>query len=246
MSDVKDLVSEYHREKKIAEASLEGHDPRSAPSAAVRQREARDALENLRGEYAAYVRGAAISIPVSGPPLKVTAFASIAESDCHVVVADACTLYEELARDVEPLLGDRREFSGTHLGQLVRSMTEVGKDLDVWRITAPQIEDVVQVRDFAALVSLIRKLVRAADGDRLNLRRLERRAVEQGLLARYSAPTFAVLVVGGDAEEVVSLGLALFAGQSYPIELADDGKGVEVADVVAALNGVKKQVKSKK
>jgi hypothetical protein len=243
---IEKMIAAYAREKKIADADLSGHDPRTLPSAHMRREEARGEVAKLMGEYTGYIRDAAICILVSGPRAHPATFAKIAAESCRAISVTPRDFYASLAKEIEPALGDRREFSGTHLGILVRALTERAKEMDLSNVAAPQIHEVAQVLDEDALVEHCRSIVRAADGDRICTKYIEGAVIQQALEIRYSASVVAVVLYGTDRAELEALGKQTFGGNCYPIELGTSDGAPEEAAVVEALKKVKEQVKSKR
>jgi len=152
MSRLEKLVEQYEEFETFANKDISEWPAATRPGAQMRQREAKDNVTKLGTEIKGLVLGSAVSIFVTGAKADVDAWASESDLNGGTITASAQALYEDLAKDIEPSLGDRRQFGTGQLGMLISAMTRIGKELDFRNIPTPQIFDVATVKTTQALI----------------------------------------------------------------------------------------------
>jgi hypothetical protein len=204
-------------------------------------------LEALKKEYGQEVSARAAVILTTGTPAAQAAFLAAAKEigGPTLLTASALTAYTKMATDVEPTIGSEREFAGTQLGHLLRSLEAVGRDSGSSFLKTPTLIDgVFIVRTFDDLVTGIRDLLLPQVGPVLNRDFLQTTIFSQALDLGLTASTAPVIITDASPMEIEFFSSNLFNGVGIVVDLPDDVSKIDEKFVVAtfdALKAAKKQ-----
>jgi hypothetical protein len=242
MNKLEQLMEQYAEVEQIANQDLSAWPVKTLPGAQMRQRECRTQMEALGAKYKDALLGSAVAIFLDGDQQQTQQFAKVAEGSGGTLTISAETMYEDLAKDIEPTLGDRRQFGTSQLGMLVSALTRVGKDLDFRNIPVPQIFDVTVCREHQDLIALVRNLVRQAIGDDLNAAYIKRAVGEEAIRIRYTRSVAPVVITNATADE--RTGLKNVFNGSFTIPVTQENTSEDA--VLQSLTNIAKTLKSKK
>jgi hypothetical protein len=243
-TNVKKLIQQYAAAEHAKTIDLDSVPFKHRPAMEMAKRQAEAQMNEVKEQYAKFIHEGAFTIFLNGAKADVEAWASVAVKEAGALVIRADALYQNIADDIEPSIGDRRTFGTTQLGLLVSALTNIGKQFDARNIPLPQINDLAHCADRDALVGLIRKLVRSVVGDVLNQKWMERDLLSEALKIRYILPVVPVIVVNSDPEEATSLSAALFSGTTFTVKVTPEGTSEE--SVIKTLTDIQKNKSKKK
>jgi hypothetical protein len=180
------------------------------------------ALGTLRSEYKALLAPRVASIWLSGTPEQQKKFAEVAAQEGETLTVSTLGVYERMASDIEPTIGAERQFGGTQLGHLLRSLENVAREAGASFLATPHLLEVVTVSDFAALTLAIRGIIVSQVGEKLNVLHLENEVLNQALTARYSEKVVPVVVLTSPAGESSDLRQGMFGGKGIDFQIPEN------------------------
>lgn len=220
---IKTLMEQYGECEKIVALDLGGHDPKTLPGMQMRQRECKDQIADLKRRYESEVLSRAFTIFLHGPLALQQAYLESAKKTTKVLTADARALYEFLAKDIEPSLGDRRIFGTSQLAMLCRGLTEAGRQIEFTsRLQTPNLPDLRHCPSTNDVIEYARELVRASSTDTLNQKWIEASVIKQALEIRYTRAVAPVIVTGATEAEAHSLGSSLFSKKTFTVNVNEE------------------------
>lgn len=237
-------MKEYKEAEEFSKKDLASWPRNTLPGAQMRQRECRDLMAKIEGLYSDVLRAGAFTMfPLveDGKPETLEQFLRAVRETANPLVFSARTLYQKLADDIEPTLGDRRTFGITQVVRLVTLLTDLGRDLGFRNIPLPQQLDMVHCSTGDDLVAHVRLLVRSMNGDALNRAYIESEIVKRALSIRYTRSIVPVVITDATQSEVDGLGTALFSGSYFPVPLTLEQTDNE--NVLKILSDIKKSIK---
>ena len=239
------LMQQYAKFHKVASEDLTGWDWRTLPGKQMQQREAQDALPAILSQYSAYVAKAAIPIFIQGAPDTSRQFAEVAEAEADTITLPVDGLYREIAAQVEPSMGDRRNFTASQLVGFVHALTDHAKSLDFSGQTQPPTFDTVHCPTTDDVVAVVRSLTRTTMGDELNVRYLQAAVIRAALEKRYTKAVVPVVLVGATEDEIQTLPKLIFGGtNSFTVPVTTETATPE--QVLQTFTNIKKALKARK
>jgi hypothetical protein len=178
-------------------------------------------------EIAFFIRGlveqdSAAIFPL-GPEAHQAKFGELAEDEGEAFVVSAARLYEELGAALEPYL-DRGKFGMNSAQALAGAMNKLAVRLRLMSYVLPHFGNHVgtPIADRAALVALVRNLVRGANGDELNAAFIAHVVFEQVMEREYDNNGVTVIVTGATEEEARGdLAQKLFGGHTITVDVTN-------------------------
>ena len=243
MADLKELAKQITEARATARIEIDAvpYSIRGAVQNSIV--DAKERLEKLEKEYATAIRRNSIGILLSGDASRQETVVEIAAEEAGTVTVRADDLYQRLATDIEPSLGNTNEFGSTQLSILRRSLTEVAGELGIAQMALPLMGDLYGVPDRATLVRYIRALVRTAVGDDLAKMYMDRAINAQASLQDFGAKTLPVVVPGlADGQEVDAVSTLFSKNSIVDVGTSSDGE-VTKEFVLSSLTDVRKKLK---
>jgi hypothetical protein len=159
---------------------------------------------------------------LDGSPEAVAAFARITgELEVDGLVVDASGLYRRLADAVAPSLGVRGEFGMGQYGAISNIMKVIQSEYPEFKLKGPESGTSCFIKTLDQLLDVVRSLVRATNGDALNIHILNARAVKQALAIEQTEPV-ALFVRGASKDEMANLSLGLIGGPAVLLTIPED------------------------
>lgn len=225
-----------------AAVDLEALPQRVRPGAAIAKTDAEAKLKTLRGEYRDQVAPRVATIFLIGPEESQKKFAELSEAEGGTLTVDAAAIYTKMATDLEPTIGAQRQFGGTQVNHLIRSMEEIATVAGAEYLPTPRLLEVSIVKTPEDTVTMVKHLIRTQIGDDLNRLWLESRIVSEALRLKYGEKVVPVVVLGASRQEILELGKSIFSGNSIEVKL---GATVEQKDIIDAFAALKERLKPK-
>lgn len=242
MESLKDILKSLGEAKKLASVDLEAWDWRSRASMAITVNEAKERLESLFKQYNAQIAERSLGIFVLGP--KAEEFAKLAEAEGGTITVRADAVYRKIVESIEPYMPDSGDFGVIQFGRLTQALVDLGHELGIKVMDVPR-HRLAKTETKAALISLVRDIVRETFEDDLNrlyvMSLIEKRAFD----ANFSGTVLPVVVIGlTDAQEAKGLTSA-FAKFGTQV-VTDTDTEVTKESVLEVFNSVKERLKPKK
>ena len=198
-------------------------------------------LEHLKKEYGQEVANRTAVILTKGPAGSQQAFVTAAKElgGPTLLTVSALDAYKKMATDIEPTIGFEREFAGTQLGHLLRSLEEVGNMAGSSFLKTPTlIEGVFIVRTFDDLVLGVRDLLLPQVGPVLNRDYLQTVVTQQALDNEFSSSMAPVVITDADAREIEFFSSNLFTNTGIVVDLPEDASKIDEKFVVATFDAL--------
>jgi hypothetical protein len=230
-----------------ADVDIDQYPMKYRPAKAIAKADGAKSLEAFKNEYAREFGNRSAVILITGSAAAQQAFMAVAKEigGTNLLSASALEAYRKMADDVEPTIGREREFAGTQLGHLLRSVEAVGKEAGSSFLKTPTLIDgVFIVRTFDDLVTGIRDLLLPQVGAVLNRDYLQTVLLRQAIEQEFSASTAAIVVTDASPKEIEFFTTNLFNGVGIVVDLPEDVSKIDNKFVVAtfdALRATKKQ-----
>lgn len=234
------ILEEISVAKVTAEVNLDNVAAKFRPARAIAKNDAETQLKILREEYKSKLGPRVATIILSGIRADQAAFTTIAEAEGETLTIDAEAMYKKMAIDVEPTIGAQRQFGGTQLNHLVRSLEDVGRFAGAGFLPVPRLLDVEIARTPADTIALIKGLIRSQVGDSLNCRYIEACIVEDALACRYGEKIVPVVIAGASEEEASILKNGIFSGLGITFKV---GATVDQKTVTQAFDALRERIK---
>jgi hypothetical protein len=211
----------FRESRDAAQADLENISDHALIGAQTRKQMAAREAE----EVAFFIRGlieqdSAAIFPL-GPEAHQAKFAELAEDEGEAFVVPAQKLYETLAEGVMPYL-DRGTFGISAAQAFAAAMSNVATRLRLGSYVFPHVGPYLgrPIADKAALVDLLRGLVRAANLDELNAAFITHLVFEKVMETEYDNNGVTVIVTGTTEEEAKGdLAQKLFGGHTVSVDV---------------------------
>lgn len=217
---LENLLKEIETMKVLANQDPANFNPRSRPGLEMQVRQSKDTLASLKEQYSKELLDNSIGIFVSGTSESVQKFSVVAEKEGNTLTLDANELYEKLANEIEPSIGNSREFTSNQAMFLLGSLKGISKELGVTEMQAPKLHEIRVVRTHQDLVSYVRTVLREAAGDELNKLYLSNALTKKALKICYSGSVVPVVIVNAQQDEVNPLSKLFQKGAfNIPIDL---------------------------
>ncbi len=212
------LVNKLNEAQEVAGLELGDWDRRTKAGMEVRKAQAKQEVIELTYQFTQSLGQSIAKVFVTGTPEKIAAFS--AELGKEVTVFTVGSIYEEIARLVEPALSHGGSFSSPAYLRMVEVVGMYVQTLRVFPHTNIVEPVGFGIPDFATLVAIIKETVRAAFGDTLNRAYIARSVVKQGVAEKFNKEFGVVLLGGFSPDETQSLTDTLFPGQpSFALEI---------------------------
>ncbi len=244
MNDLTKLMLGIAEAEKQASINLDAVAPKNLPAMQMAKADALDRIEKLKADYKVFMTGATFTIFTSGTPEDQRTFALIAQQEADVLVVSANDLYMQLAKAVEPTLGDRRTFGTSQLAFLIRSMGDMCRDFKLRDLRTPEIFDLAHPQTLDELATHIRNIIRISSGDALNKAFLENKIFNQAMEVRYNKSVVPVVVLDAVPGEADALGSTLFSQITFKVATTAEMCNKEA--VLQKLTEIRQELKSRK
>lgn len=236
------LLADIQVARQDADLNIDLYPMKVRASKAIAKADGIKRLEALKAEYRREVSNRAAVILTTGSPAAQLAFLSAAQEigGPTLLRASALTPYVKMATDIEPTIGSEREFAGTQLGHLLRSLEEVGRQAGSSFLKTPTLQEgVFIVRTFNDLVTGVRDLLLPQVGPVLNRDFLQTTIVDQALSLEFSASTAPVIITDASPLEIEFFSTQLFSGIGIVVNLPEDVSKIDEKYVVASFDALK-------
>lgn len=169
-------------------------------------REAKEAVVALTEEYSKALLANTAGLFAAGEPTKCAQFSKLSASECGTLTVHVDELYVQMAQEVEPTLGARREFGINQLAIVVRQMRDTGNRLKLTgSLAIPRVPETLVVETTEDVVACIKKLVTESNGHGLMVEFTKQAIIDRGLHAKYSDKTTRVVILGTGEPEALAL-----------------------------------------
>lgn len=197
-----EILSDIEAASEIANRDLFDISPRLHAGHQMAVREAKERVGTLTNEYAQALLSNTAGLFTAGDPVKCAEFAKLAAEECGTLTVDVGEMYLEIARAIEPTLGQRREFSFTQLEIVMRSLFDVANRLKLkGSMAVPRLPESLVVETLADVAECVKKLVTEANGHALMVEYSKNAMVERGLAAKFDGKVTRVVILNvGEAE----------------------------------------------
>lgn len=236
------LISEYMRAflaaKEAANLNLNEVEPVSLPGAQARKNMGAAEAERLARVIRGLVDQDGAAVILTGPPEHQEKFVALAEDEGDAIGVKADEFYEVIAAAIEPSLSPQRAFVMETGFALYAALMNLAQRLNIESFIMPQHAPFLNqtFADHAAVVDLVRTLVRGANGDEFNAIYMTQKVFEQVITTEYESNVVAVVVSGAPQAEVEGLAAVLFGGHTLTHSVQDPP---ESNDIVLAARKLK-------
>lgn len=234
------LIDEYKALFDFANEDLEHTDPRTRPGKHIRKMEAQEKLAAVKVRYVAALKKGLAAIFLDGNPEDVAFFAKVAEEEGPAIVVSASAVYERLGDEVESNMRTDRMFEPSQFARMLGELTVMGKEMGIYSMASPKFVDGALLKDRAAVIAHVRKLVREAAKDDLLTMILTERIAEAALKIHYLHNVVPVVVTGATPEERAGLA-SFFNNRSISVT----AEGQDSKAVLEAFSRIAKIAKSR-
>lgn len=233
------VFQQYKENLKIMSTDLYSWDRRTLPAMSMRVQDATQQNPKLKEMFLSHLYDTAYCLYLHGSTGKQKQLSRIVEETYeNIVTLDGLELYENLAKVVEPSLGDRKDFGPTQIVLLTRALEEELYKSNKIIFTAPSLNDVKKCPTFEDLVLHCRDLVEAANGkDPLRLN-LEQRATNTALQKERFEPK--TLYVIAHVDDYAAFGPTFLGGRFVDCNV-DTLDSITNESVLEVLKKVKKK-----
>ena len=236
------LLSGIVEAKKASELDLNLYSPKVYASLSIAKADGAKALEQLTLEYGHEIDSRAATILTKGGAANQAAFVATAQAiaGSAVLSISALASYTRMAIDVEPTIGREREFAGTQLGHLLRSIYAIGHESGSSFLKPPDLQGgVFIVRTFDDLVLGIRDLLLPQMGPVLNRDYIQTEIHSQALANGFKESVVPVIVTDASDGEIEFFSSGLFGGVGIVIDLPKDVEEIDKKYVVEVFDMLK-------
>ena len=219
------ITKDIEETTKLAIMDLETAPAKTRAGLYIAKADSEKRLKELQEEYKTQLGPRVATIFVTGDRGGQEAFAKLSAAEGETLTVDAAAMYARMALDVEPTIGASRQFGGTQLNHLVRSLEEVGRTAGVSLLPVPHLLEVLTAKTMYNTMLIIQDLIRTQVGDALNCRYIERQILDAALKSRYGEKVVPVVVLSAlTASENAVLQPNVFGGIGITVKLAVDTK----------------------
>jgi hypothetical protein len=133
-------------------------------------------------------------------------YIELAQKEGDLIVVNAAALYQSIAVEVEKLMGDTRVFGPSQMAILLGEVRNVAINLDIKMLNKIPYQGDEALASLDLVMNHVRKVIRDALGDELNILYLRNKIAEEAFSKRYVSSIVPVAVIGvGSAEEQAGL-----------------------------------------
>lgn len=187
----------------------------------TRVAEARNALASLKNNYKAAALQNALGVFVSGPADKVKAYTDLVTAEREGIAINSQELFQVLTDEVEPQFGPSRQWSIDQSYRLRGAIHRALDGLGIAEIMAPDTSSPAPMPDTVATQKYIRDIIRAANGDDLNVLYLMHHVGERALAMGLSTTPVPVFMTDVPEAETQSLGKVFGTGTVLNLNLQE-------------------------
>jgi hypothetical protein len=242
MRNFKEVLEDLTTATKNAAIDLDSVPTKFRTGMAICKADAISSLKTLREEYRTVLSPRVAAIWLTGDLEKQKKFAALAKEEGETLTVSTMAAYEKMAEDIEPTIGFERQFGGTQLGHLLRSLENVAREGGATFLATPKLFEVVTVPDIAALAVAIKGIIATQVGETVNALYMEKQILDQALEARYGEKVVPIVVLTGQAAESHDLRHGVFGGRGMDFDIPDD-KDPDKEMVLAVFASLQKSLK---
>jgi hypothetical protein len=236
------ILEDFKAAKANADLDIDMYPMKVRASKSIAKADGARQLDVLKKEYGQEFSNRAAVIMTVGTTDAQNVFLKVAREIAGPTLLSASALesYTKMATDIEPTIGSEREFAGTQLGHLLRSLEAVGRDAGSSFLKTPTlIEGVFIVRTFDDLVTGVRDLLLPQVGAVLNRDYIQTAIVRRALDIGFTASTAPVVVTDASPKEIEFFSSNLFNGVAIVVNLPEDESKVDEEFVIATFDKLK-------
>jgi hypothetical protein len=202
---LKSLMGKITKTRKETNIKLEEIPSATRGAWTVRVNNAKASLEGLETQYRQLVLETALAVPTTGPQGKVEAWGALVEKQGEGFLVDAQALYKAIAEEIEPIFGATRQWGMDQTLRLRQAIPKVLDGMGISSIMTPDTGRPAHCPDVAATQKYIRDVIRASNGDDLNVLYLKHVIGNKALEMKYAANTAPVFLTNVLPDDTQSL-----------------------------------------
>jgi hypothetical protein len=205
-----------------ADIDLEAWDPRTRAGMQIRKNQAKRDIVDFAIEYQQEVTKTVVKVFVSGSRDYTQKLTELLKKE-GVNAYYTESVYEDIARQVEPMLGTGRIFEAAAYNRLIDTANEYARMFGLYSANLEKQPSFRAVKSDQDLVGLVKEATRAMYGDSLNKSFLFNRFIREAIANRFNTNVSLLVVSNATTEEQTTLSKTLFVGQpNFSVELSEN------------------------
>lgn len=244
MRTTEDILKELQITKKLAETDLDLVKPNVRSGHEMAKRDAADRLPRLFREYVEVLFKGARALFPNGSPKNVEKYVQVAraEGGVGVVTVDGGELYKKIAWEIEPSIGQSRDFGVTQLQLLMALVKQISYDVSFKDPVPPVLNELRACTTFDDLVDYVRERIEAAMSDNLLVAFTQFKVADAACAAGFDGNILPVVVTGTSSQDRAALAHLFEASSSFDLDTAE---AIDSKFVISTFKSVTSGTKSK-